>query len=94
MERMTNQNVAKAWFNGTEAQNHTGTYSTNGRILYSYSTRIGYTTTEGTKVLLDYTASTGNFLSMTTSGKHVYSARSIADMVVNPSIVENLEKFQ
>jgi hypothetical protein len=90
----TNENVAIAWTRGREAQNHSGAYSTNGSSLYSYSTRIGFTTGEGTKVLLDYTAKTGNFLSMTTSTKHVSKARQVADLVVNPSVVQHLEKFE
>lgn len=92
--RTNNEGVAKAWSNGESARNHSNAYSTDGRNLYSYRTRIGYTTTQGTKILLDYTAKTGNFLSMTTSGKHIPPARGYADETMNPSVVQNLEKFQ
>jgi len=92
--RTTNEGVAKAWINGQSARNGTNAYSTNGRDLFSYRTRIGYTTSQGTKILLDYTAKTGNFLSMTTSTKHVSVARGYAHEIMNPSVVQNLEKFQ
>ena len=92
--RTSNEGVAQAWTNGQSARNGTGAYSTNGRDLFSYRTRIGYTTPQGTKILLDYTAKTGNFLSMTTSSKHVSVARGYAHDVMNPSVVQNLEKFQ
>ena len=90
----TNENVARRWANGQEARNHSGCFTTNGDRLYSYRQLIGITTSNGTKVLLDYTARNGNFLSMTTSGKHISPTRRIADLVVNPSVVQNLEKFQ
>jgi len=92
--RTNNDGVAKAWINGQSARNGTNAYSTNGRDLFSYSTRIGFTTGQGTKILLDYTARTGNFLSMTTSSKHVSTASVYADEIMNPSVVQNLEKFQ
>jgi len=92
--RTNNDGVARAWSNGESARNGTNAYSTNGRDLYSYRTRIGFTTAQGTKILLDYTAKTGNFLSMTTSSKHLPPARGYADEVMNPSVVHNLEKFQ
>ncbi len=92
--RTTNEGVARAWFYGQSARNGSNAYSTNGQDLYSYRTRIGFTTATGTKILLDYTAKTGNFLSMTTSSKHVSVARGYADEVMNPSVVHNLEKFQ
>lgn len=93
MNKTTNENVANAWYSGKEAQNHSGSYRTDGFKLYSYNLPIGFTTSLGSKILLDYTAKTNNFRSMTTSTKHVSSARSIADEVVNPTIVQNLETF-
>ena len=92
--RVTNESVANAWYNNTPALNHGGTFKTDGDVLYSYAQRIGFTTDEGTKVLLDYTAKTGNFLSMTTSTKHVSPARHVAHITLNPSVVSNLEKFK
>ena len=92
--RTNNEGVAKAWSNGQSARNGSNAYSTDGRNLYSYRTRIGFTTAQGTKILLEYTARTDNFLSMTTSGKHIPPARAYADETMNPSVVHNLEKFQ
>ena len=89
----TNQNVARRWANGQEARNHSGCFTTNGDKLYSYRQLIGITTNVGLKVLFDFTARTGNFLSMTTSGKHISPTRRFADLTVNPTVVQNLEAF-
>ncbi len=89
--KTTCEGVGQAWARSVTASNHGGTMRTNGDLLYSYTTVIGYTTVEGQKVLLDYTAATGNFLSMTTSSKHISPTRAVADVILNPSIVQNLE---
>ena len=89
----TNPNVARRWANGQTARNHNNVFRTDGNNLFSYQHLIGITTSNGTKVLLDYTARTGNFLSMTTSGKHISPARRFADLTVNPTVVQNLETF-
>ena len=89
----TNENVARRWANGQRARNHNNVFTTDGDRLYSYRKLIGITTSNGTKVLLDYTARTGNFLSMTTSGKHISPTRRYADLTVNPTVVQNLETF-
>ena len=89
----TNPNVARRWANGQTARNHNNVFRTDGNNLFSYQQLIGITTSNGTKVLLDYTARTGNFLSMTTSGKHISPARRFADLTVNPTVVQNLETF-
>jgi hypothetical protein len=61
-----------------------GSFWTDGSDLWSYSLRIGFTDRiTGKKVLLDFTASTGNFTSQTTS-KHVGAARMSADVIVSP----------
>tara|TARA_B100000902_G_scaffold336839_1_gene337356 strand:- start:5 stop:301 length:297 start_codon:yes stop_codon:yes gene_type:complete len=93
MTKTTNENVASRWARGQEASNHNGNFTTNGDKLYSYRQLIGITTTEGKKVLFDFTAKTGNFLSMTTSGKHISPTRRYADLTVNPTVVQNLEAF-
>jgi len=89
----TNENVARRWARGQSARNHNNVFTTDGDRLYSYRQLVGITTSNGTKVLLDYTAKTGNFLSMTTSGKHISPARRFADLTVNPTVVQNLETF-
>ena len=87
----SNRNVASRWSNGQVARNHTNCFRSDGQNLFSYNLKIGFTTPQGRKVLLDYTARTGNFRSMTTSGKHISPARQFADEVVNPSILQNTD---
>lgn len=92
MQRTDNNGVAKAWANNQKAHSSNGNYHTNGRELFSYSTMIGYTSPEGQKVLLDYTSRTGNFLSMTTSTKHIPPARLYCDHTINPTHFQNTDK--
>ena len=82
--KTTNENVAVNWSRGISAQNHGGAFSTDGLNLYSYSTLIGFTTKNGQKVLGDFTSAGGQFLSMTTSTKHVSPARSVATKIMHP----------
>lgn len=79
---MSNQNVIKMWTRGVEA--NASNMRTDGRELYSYNLKIGYTDKRGNKVVLDYTTKTGNFKSKTTSN-HVSSAKLFADVIVAPS---------
>lgn len=78
---MTNRNVARAWAQGSKATSHTGSFSTNGRHLYSYRLLIG-TTIHGRKVVYDYRAP-DDFRSQTTSC-HVGLAAQYADDVKTP----------
>jgi len=89
--KTTNENVAMNWYRNTASTNHGDTMSTNGRDLYSYNLLIGFTTQQGVKILLDYTARAGHFRSMTTSTKHISPTRWIADEIMNPSILENTD---
>ena len=89
--RTTNENVALNWYRNTASTNHGDTMSTNGRDLYSYNLLIGFTTQQGVKILLDYTARAGHFRSMTTSTKHISQARYVAHEVMNPSILEGTD---
>ena len=89
--KTTNENVAINWYRNTASTNHGGTMSTNGKDLYSYNLLIGFTTQQGVKILLDYTAGAGHFQSMTTSTKHISPTRAIADEIMNPSILQNTE---
>ena len=88
----SNANVARRWANGQIARNHNNVFRTDGDSLFSYNTKIGFTTLEGRKVLVEYTAATGHFLSMTTSAKHVSPARRHADEIMHPTVYENLGK--
>tara|TARA_R110000868_G_scaffold225958_11_gene478312 strand:- start:456 stop:749 length:294 start_codon:yes stop_codon:yes gene_type:complete len=92
IKRTNNGGVAKAWGNGDGARSNNGNYHTDGRKLFSYSTMIGYTSDEGQKVLLEYTSRTGNFLSMTTSCKHMPPARGYATVTLNPTHFQNTDK--
>ena len=89
--KMNNPEVAAAWSRGDKAQNRNNNYRTDGLNLYSYAQVIGFTTKEGKKILLDYTARSGHFLSQTTSGKHIAPARRHAHAIMNPSVIENTE---
>ena len=89
--KTTNENVAINWYRNTASTNYGGSMSTNGKDLYSYNLLIGFTTQQGVKILLDYTAGAGHFQSMTTSTKHISPTRSIADQIMNPSILQNTE---
>ena len=91
-KRTNNDGVAKAWAHSEMARSNNGNYHTDGNKLYSYATMIGYTSPEGKKVLLDYTSSTGNFLSMTTSSKHIPPARRVATTTINPTHFQNTDK--
>jgi hypothetical protein len=92
IKRTNNDGVAKAWAKNEQARSSTGNYSTDGDRLFSYSTMIGFTSPEGKKVLLEYTSRTGNFLSMTTSTKHIPPARRFATVTINPTHFENTDK--
>lgn len=91
--RTTNPEVPKFWSRGQAARSGNGQFSTNGESLFSYHKLIGRTLKDGTKVLLDYTAPAGWSVSQTTS-THVNRAKPHADLVINPSVVQNLEIFQ
>lgn len=64
---MNNLSVARAWVRGSTAK--TKNLSTDGESLWSYNLLIAKRTPYGMSVY-DYTAASGNFVSMTTS-KHV-----------------------
>jgi len=71
--RLDNNEVVGAWLNGERGSSHTGNLSTDGRKLFSYALVIG-DTLAGEKIALDYTASVGQFQTMTTS-QHVGLAK-------------------
>ena len=84
---MNNHNVIKSWIRGFPAQNFGSegitTLSTDGRDLFSYKLKIGYTTEKGNKVVKLYNAKGNNFKSMTTS-RHVSMATVQADKTIIP----------
>jgi len=80
---MKNSDVVKCWSQGVEA--HAGHLHTGeGRYLWSYRKKIGFTTENGQKVVIDYTAATGEYISQTTSC-HVNLAKQYADEVIHPA---------
>jgi hypothetical protein len=71
MTRVVNREVARAWSEGLDAENHTGSFSTDGRRIYSYALCIGVTLSDGTKLVADHRRGGAHgFYSVTTS-KHV-----------------------
>ena len=81
MIRTTNENIAYYWVKGQAARNGNGSYTTNGKNLFSYNLMIGDTSPDGEKILFDYTAGTHlGFRSQTTSC-HVGKARLSADLI-------------
>jgi|10_taG_2_1085330.scaffolds.fasta_scaffold76895_1 hypothetical protein len=63
----TNQEVIQMWIDGRPAVNHRGTLEARpSGELYSYHLKIGQRV-NGTAIVADYTARSGNFHSQTTS---------------------------
>ena len=79
-----NYSVVHSWVRGYSADNGRATLHTDGNNLYSYRLRIGYTESNGDKVVFLYNAPNENFKSATTS-KHVALASRQADETVSPS---------
>ena len=83
----TNSSVVYSWSQGSRAA--AGNLSTDGEDLYSYNLCIGYTTPQGNKVVLNYTAA-GEYQSQTTSC-HVGLVRRGADEVMHPATYRAME---
>lgn len=81
----SNQIVIEAWRKGKKARNHKNTLHTAAGDLWSYDLKIGHRTKSGVCVVADYTATTNNFASKTTSC-HVNLAKIFADMVMHPLV--------
>jgi hypothetical protein len=79
-----NDEVVAAWLQNRRA--HAGNLSTDGKKLFSYALCIGDTFV-GDKIAVDYTASVGEFKSMTTSC-HVGRAKRDADQIMHPQVYE------
>ena len=78
---MKNSDVVKNW--RFDAPAAAGNLFTDGQSLFSYRLKIGFTTPAGVKVVVDHTAGSNSFYSMTTS-KHVNMAKRRADEVMHP----------
>jgi|SaaInlV_200m_DNA_6_1039755.scaffolds.fasta_scaffold87633_1 hypothetical protein len=76
------------WKANTPAR--TNTFTTDGQNLYSYSLRVGLTSSSGKKTLIDYTGV--DSVSSTTS-RHINAAKPCSDIVLLPQdLVHFLEK--
>jgi hypothetical protein len=75
-----NNDIPRAWAAGQAAKNHRGSFTTDGRSIWSYNLCIGETLEDGRKILHDYTADGIRYYSQTTSC-HVGKCRSVADLI-------------
>ena len=94
--KLDNDAVISSWIRGQRGSSHTGNLSTDGQRLFSYRLVIG-DTLAGEKIALDYTASVGQFQSMTTSQHVGLAKRQVAnDNIMHPEAygyVEALRDF-
>lgn len=81
---MKNEDVCREWSCGFSG--HSQNMSTDGKNLYSYNLKIGYTDSLGRKILYWY-RSPKNYISMTTS-IHVGRALRYANQVIDPTTEE------
>jgi hypothetical protein len=93
MPKVRNEQVIKAWGYSNIANSHTGSLTSNGDELRSYGLLIGFTTAQGAKIVLDYTAPAGHFRSQTTSC-HCGRAKVVSDVVINPSVAQGLDAWK
>jgi len=89
--KLDNAEVISTWLGSREGKSHTGNLTTDGKRLYSYALVIG-DTLAGEKIVLDYTASVGQFHSMTTS-VHVGMAKrqACSGNIMHPEAYEYIE---
>ncbi len=86
MKRVCNDEVAQAWLEGREAVSHTGNLRTDGKKIYSYDLQIG-DTSDGKKIVRDYTAmGSYGFRSQTTSC-HVGLLRWVPGHETQPIVI-------
>ena len=79
---MKNNEIPKLWKKGYPSKG-VKNFKTDGKNLYSYKLKVGYTNEYNQKVLIPYTAQYNAFYSHTTS-KHVNSATYYADILELP----------
>ena len=87
MKRYNNKEVMLRWIQGRgQAHNHRGSLRAAAfGGLWSYNLKIGQRTDSQRLVIADYTATSGEFRSQTTS-THVNLARQYADDVMHPCV--------
>lgn len=92
--RLDNDAVISAWLRGQQGSSHTGNLSTDGQKLFSYRLVIG-DTLGGEKIALDYTASVGQFQSMTTSQHVGLAKRQVATLnIMHPEAYEFMDALR
>lgn len=82
---LRNSACAQAWADGKSGASNR--MHTDGKNLYSYALRIGYTDLNGNKVLYDYGKK--GFRKSVTTTQHVSVARQYACQVVTPDEMHN-----
>mgnify|MGYP003113772897 FL=1 len=82
--RTNNSNIPSYWVKSQAAHSNNKQFRTDGQSLYSYNLVIGVTVA-GQKILLDYSAPAGHYVSSTTS-QHVGKARRWASQTMNPDV--------
>ena len=92
--RLDNTAVINAWLRGQRGSSHTVNLSTDGQKLFSYALVIG-DTLGGEKIALDYTASVGQFRSMTTSQHVGLAKREVATLnIMHPEAYEFMDALR
>ena len=92
--RLDNTAVIQSWLRGQRGSSHTGNLSTDGQKLFSYALVIG-DTLGGEKIALDYTASVGQFRSMTTSQHVGLAKREVAQLnIMHPEAYEFMDALR
>ena len=81
---MNVKQIPVLWVNGQSGRTPNKSLSTDGKDLYSYKLKIGYTNDSGQKVVLKYTTRYNSFVSTTTS-RHVNLASYHADLFEAPN---------
>ena len=81
---MNVKDIPVLWVTNQPGKTYNKSLITDGKDLYSYRLKIGYTDEQGQKVILKYTAEYNNFVSTTTS-RHVNLASYHADVFEAPS---------
>ena len=81
MYKVSTSEVAQYWKCNEPACNSGAQFWTDGTKLYSYRLCIGDTSTEGVKILRDYSAKGYRGFQSVTTSKHVGYARDYADII-------------
>jgi len=84
---MKEDQIPKFWRSNSPAKSRSGSFSTDGRYLYSGKRIIGDTNGYGQKILYNYTKEAGSFISTLVS-KHVNLATFYSDDIIKVTNVK------